>query len=249
MSTAATSQKYADLADGQKKSLIFLRTNFGLSEGELARCLFFRKDEDEPWIPPDILEAIARKTGTFQHIGVVHDKYVREREQVIYTGTVIDQQERNYTRTGVALIGEAPSGFDIDTDVLAQGRALGAALTAAGFNPFKASSVVETKEPSHSGPLNEEQKQLHQLEDESTLRLKDLRQIHAIAERKGLIHGRDMSRYRNWLLQYYGTTTAAIMDAASRAAVINQLNDAPETGAVVNIANASFELQADAAIA
>lgn len=227
-STETTNQGEKFLTSGQRQNYNLLKTNFGLSDAELDRCIFFRQGDDEPWIPPDILEAIARQSGGFQQISSIHDKYIAQLEQVLYIATVVDGQARSYTRSGAARLGEKPNGRVIDTDILAAGRALGAALTAAGFNPFRAGSVVDFKpqpETTYSGPDYPSKSELYQVEDEASLRLKDLRQIHTIAEKKGLIVGRDLSRYRNELAREYGKRTAAGFDAPTRTSVINWLNN------------------------
>jgi hypothetical protein len=240
-----------DLTAAQKQSLNFLQTNFGLSDDDLNRCIFFRKDDNQPWIPPEILEAIARKTGKFQSINAVFDQYVEPLEQIIFTASVTDEHGRVYMRSGVATMREKPSGVEIDTPTLARGRALSAALTAAGYNPFKAGSVVEIGRPnfpSHSGGrLSDRELKLHEIEDEAALRRKDLKQIHAIAEGTGLIVGDEMKAYRNWLFHNFGVRSAATLDAEARAQVINKLHE--HESDVMFIQQLPSELQADAFIA
>lgn len=230
--------------------LELLQRNFALSDAELDRILFLNeRDKTEPWIPADIQEAIARQVGSFKHISVTHDKFINERQQVIYTATVIDNADRSFTRTGAAIIGETPNGFNIDVDNLAQSRALNAALNAAGFNPFKAGSVVglaEARETLESKPLNETQQQLHQIEDEATSRRNDLARIHALAEEKGLWVGKDDSRYRKELFENYGQKTAAVLNRVERAAVINWLTNYKSDDFMHSV---PVELQNDALIA
>jgi hypothetical protein len=230
-----TPTERVELRTAQKQNLEILGKNFGLSDAELNRCLFFEAKNDEPWIPPDILEAIARKTGGFQTISSTYDQFIELLNQIVYGGLVVDAQGRSFPRSGVATIGERPGGIEIDAHTLAEGRALSASLTAAGFNPFRAGSVVDLADhrtPTHSGPpLNETEKQLHGLEDEGTLRRKDLAQIHALATEKKLIVGKDLTRYREWLLKFFFTKTAATLTAGSRASVIEALNKLDETDA------------------
>lgn len=230
--------------------LELLQRNFALSDAELDRILFLNeRDKTEPWIPADLQEAIARQVGSFKHISVTHDKFINERQQVIYTSTVIDIADRSYTRTGAAIIGERPNGVDLDVDILAASRALNAALNAAGFNPFKAGSIVnlaEAREALQSKPLNQTERQLHEVEDEATARKNDLKRIHALAIEKGLWVGRDDSRYRDELFKNYGQRTAAILNRAERAAVINWLTNYKPEDFLQSI---PVELQNDALIA
>lgn len=209
------------LTPGQQETLGFLKKNFGLSEADLERILFLNdRVREEPWIPADIHEAIARQVGGFRQISVTHDKYIEERKQVLYTATVVDLTDRVYIRSGAALIGEVPNGIEIDPDILAQTRALNAALNAAGFNPFKPGSVVDV-DFRKGTPATRDNPDA----DEAELRNKDLRQIHVLAEEKGLIINKDMSRYRQELKAAFGFETAAVMNRADRAAVINWLNN------------------------
>lgn len=186
------------------------------------------KDENEPWIPSAELESIARQVGGFSTINVTFDQYVEARNQVIYQAVVVDSSGRNFSRSGSAKLGEKPNNEEIDTDVLASGRALGAALTAAGFNPYKSGSIVnlETMKEHHKPQnLSASEIQEHQEKDEAELRLKDLNQIHALATEKGLTIGKDDSRYRKELLENFGVRTAAVLDVKGRAAIINWLNN------------------------
>lgn len=220
------------LTEKQTEILQLLQTNFALSNAELERILFLNQT-DEPWIPADIQEAIARQVGKFRHISVTHDKYIAGREQVLYTATVIDEGERSFTRSGSAIVGESPNGIEMDVDNLAASRALNAALNAAGFNPFRAGSVVNIAEArravNHNRLHTDREKELHKLADEAVLRGKDLRQIHALATEKNLIQivngEKNMDEYRRQLKIHFGTETAAILSAAERAAVINWLNN------------------------
>jgi hypothetical protein len=238
------------LTTKQHGVLELLQRNFALSDGELERVLFLNeRDKTEPWIPADLQEAIARQVGTFKHISVTHDKFINERQQVIYTATVIDTADRSYTRTGAAIIGEAPNGVEMDVDVLAASRALNAALNAAGFNPFKAGSVVniaEARESLQAKPLNPTEQQLHAVEDEATARRTDLARIHALAVEKGLTVGKDDSRYRDELFEHYGVRTAAILNRTERAAVVNWLTNYKRDDFLQSV---PVELQGDALIA
>lgn len=238
----------------QQKNLNKLRLEFGLSQAALDRCLFFN-NANEPWIPPDILQAIANQIGTFTYVGAKFDQYVRELEQCIYLATVIDDLGKTFDRPGVATIGEvsgSAGGLNIDAHLLAQNRALQAALDAAGFHPFKPGYRVKANEgvPSHTGQqqLTEREIELQRKADESALRGKDLRQIHALAEECGLIIGNDRRNYRRWLKANYGVETAALMTAGERASVINALSQITATDDAY-LREIPLDLIADAMIA
>lgn len=206
-----------------------LKAQFGLTDSACDRILFLNpRDLYEPWIPADVLQAIARQIDGFKGSSVTHDKFVSETQQVVYKATVFDIQGGSYTRTGVATVGEKPNNFDIPHDSLAEGRALGAALSAAGFHPYKSASVVDLSEARTVIEQRRQQAEYTGIEDEAELRKKDLRQIHTIAEKKGLIIGKDDSEYRLRLHEEFGTRTAAILDATDRARVINWLNQLPD---------------------
>lgn len=208
-----------------------LRTQFNLTDSACDRILFLNpKDYYEPWIPADVLQAIARQIDGFKDSSITHDKFVSETQQVVYKATVFDTAGRSYTRTGVAMVGEKPNGFDISHDSLAEGRALGAALSAAGFHPYKSASVVDLSEVRTLIETRRQEAAYTGIEDEASLRRKDLQQIHAIAEKKGLIIGKDDSRYRQFLLEKYGVRTAAVLDADKRAMVINALKNMDDWG-------------------
>jgi hypothetical protein len=212
----------------QTEILSKLTQNFDIDE---TRILFLNpRDEAEPWIPADELTSIARQHGGFKSIGVEHEKFIPETNQVIYTATVVDAQDRIYIRSGAATFGEtAGNGLDIDADTLAQGRALGASLRAAGFHPYKSGSIVDLGEFRRAAmKLTSEEQGLQKIEDESISRKNDLAQMHKLAEEKGLIvvrpgNVRDMTKYRSELKLRFNTDTAATLDRAGRAAVINWL--------------------------
>lgn len=238
----------------QRAKLAILKQNFGLSDAELDRCLYFRTDQEEPWIPSDILEAIARLTGGFETISSVYDKVRTETQHLVYAGLVVDREGRSYPRSGVAKIdGETVGGTLFDGDALAENRALSASLQAAGFDPFKAGSVVSIGKlehgPSRSGtPLDDRQKELQQITDAAELRTKDLRQIHAVAEKKGLIVDKNDRLYRRWLMDNFQLTSSAFVDHETRMTIVaklNELNDPAE----YSFAGLPADLKEDALIA
>ncbi len=203
----------------QQEILTNLSTNFRIDG---TRVLFINaRDENDPWIPSDELESIARQLNGYKHSSVLHDKYIAETKQVAYVATVETSGGTIYNRSGVAMIGERT---DIDADTLAAGRALGAALRAAGFHPYRSGSVVDFAEMRQEIEAKRIMESIPQAVDETAVRAKDLRQIHAIAVEKKLIVGKDYSIYRNWLFVHYGFYSAVMLDAAQRQSVINALN-------------------------
>ena len=228
MSTNRTTQP----TEKQRAKLAALKQNFGLSDSDIDRCLFFSQDQDVPYIPPEILIAIARSTKAFQSIIPEYSTYVEALKQIIYKATVVDPDGREITRIGVATIGEKPGGYEIDPHKLAEGRAIGNALSDSGFNPFKshflsglAVGIIELSRAGESNPFGFSTRDV-----EADLRGRDLRRIHALAEEKGLIirlpsGGNISTPYRDWLSTNFQTRTVAAMDAASRAQVINALSN------------------------
>ncbi len=207
----------------QQEILDELNKRFGI---EPDRIQFLnQRDENDPWIPPDELMSIARQHGGFKMVSVIHDKFVPETAQQIYTATLVDAQDRTFTRTGVATLGETPNGFDIDTDTLASGRALSAALRDAGFHPYKSGSIVSLDVARQSIEDRRRNRELQKIEDEAAVRVKDLRQLHKIAEEKGLIVGQNKIAYHLWLTEKFGVRSTAMMDEANRARVINALRN------------------------
>lgn len=168
----------------------------------------------EPWLTAHALTTVARQSDELREVADEFVAHIPELSQIIYRGLVVDAQGRRFSRTGVATFGEK----NIDTHTLAAGRAVAAALTAAGFNPLRRGSVV-ARFPERQ-PV-----------DDAASRNNDLKRIHALASRAGLIHGRDFVGYRNLLREYFGTDTAADFDGVKRGSLINLLEmyvvDAP----------------------
>lgn len=189
------------------------------------RVLFLNPDRpEEPWLPAESLITIARQTEMFQTIDESFDQFIEPLKQVVHRAMAIDKQGRTFTRSGVATVGERE---DIDDHALAAGRAVSAALTAAGFNPLRPGSLVafgtQVNAPAQGGAA-----------DEAMMRNKDLKRIHALAAEKGLIvplgaGAWDRTGYRRFLKEKYGTNTAANFDSLQRTSLINaleQLEDA-----------------------
>ncbi|QQS31872.1 MAG: hypothetical protein IPM50_09280 [Acidobacteriota bacterium] len=211
-----------------------MRQNFDLSDSDIERCLFFSRDQEIPFIPTEILIRIARSTGDFASIEPDYSTYVHALEQLVYKGTVVDRDGRSITRIGVATLGEKPGGYEIDTHKLAESRALGSALSDAGFNPLKPRSVVKFEKP--MTPPNATPEELYATAEalsDAEKRRRDLSRIHVLARDCGLLKkldagGWDTSDYRKWLQENFGSRTASILDETTRAQVINKLSLYPD---------------------
>lgn len=204
----------------QEEILSKLNQNFGIKPD---RILFINKrDPNDPWIPSDELESIARQVDGFKHVAVNHDKFIPERQQVVYTAMVVDKNDTSFTRTGIATIDE---NDEIDADTLASGRALGAALRAAGFHPYRSGSVVDFAQLRDSIEQKRTDEKLTAIEEEARSRSNDLKQIHALATKKGLIIGSNRIGYHLWLAEKYGVKTAINFDQSKRAQLINSLRN------------------------
>jgi hypothetical protein len=178
----------------------------------------------EYWIPPDQLTVAARAVGGFQSLDERFDRFEEKLNQVFHIATVVDEQGRTFVRSGVATIGERTlAGDDFDEHQLAGGRAISAALTAAGCNPFKGgeqalkpvATFADANEGSGKAPVAR-QEHNH-----------DMAQIHILASQAGLITRDggfvDASQYRAWLLENFNITTSVQADQATRAGIINAL--------------------------
>ena len=186
---------------------------------------FFDNRPEQPWLSAEALMSIARQSGNFSSIEEAFDQYVPGLQQVIHVAILVDKEGRIYKRSAAATMGEKlPNGEVIDEHALAGSRALGAVLTASGFHPLRAASVVAMEKP--GAPMRS-------LADEAASRHTDLKRIHALAEEKGLIKEgeggfKDMDEYRESLLENVGTRTTPNLDQQQRASVIEALRQLPD---------------------
>ena len=200
-----------------------LAERFGI---DVERIYFFNGDKpEEPWLPAESLITIARQSEEFQTIDESFDQYIAPLNQLVHRSTVITRAGRTYTSSGVATIGERA---DIDDHALAAGRAVRAALTAAGFNPLRPGGVVTLDLNLAAGAQAKTDSS-----GEAQSRNADLRRIHALAERKGLIKPRpggqwDRTEYKRFLMENYQTPTAAGFDSLQRNSLINALEQRPD---------------------
>jgi hypothetical protein len=174
----------------------------------------------EPWLPGKTLAAIARQSGKFKVIRVEHERVleVGSQRQVISQGTVVDLDDRVYSLPGVATMGEKlPETEEVaDAWDLADARALRSTLDLAGFDPVDPSSVV---------PLNGKDSAPRDPEAaEAEARVNDVARIHILAAEKGLIVGKDYSKYRKFLAENYeGAVSVTGFDPVKRKSVIAAL--------------------------
>ena len=195
------------------------------------RVLFLNpKNPAEPWLPPAELMTIARKIGGFQAIDTDISQYIEPLQQISYKATVIDKDGVSYSRPGTAKIGEMTPVGEIDANVLAEGRALSAALRAAGFDPTKSGSVTQISDYKQTQQLSDDEKLKRETEDRLALEQRDRKQIHALAAEKGLIKTladgtKDLTPYRRFLWQKFGKTSTVGMSPAERSITINELRN------------------------
>lgn len=207
-----------DLTPKQQEIAKQLAEKFNI---DVERIYFLKPDKpEEPWLPAESLTTIARQTGDFQAIEESFDQFVSTLNQVIYRATVVDRGDRHFTRSGVATIGEHK---DLDAHELAKGRAVSAALTAAGFNPLRPGAIVTLD--------LDIPREGQQTVDEAQQRTKDLKAIHVLAVERGLIRMlpgniRDNTAYRKMLKEKFGVNSTVNLTATPRASLINYLKTA-----------------------
>lgn len=191
------------------------------------RILFLNASKpEEAWLNAEALTTIARNSGNFQEIDESFNQFVSALNQIIHSATVVDANGRRYTRAGVATIGESD---EIDDHGLAAGRAISAALRAAGFDPLRpgAAVVLDLKLPQGASPIGATPVV------EAHERTIDLRRIHVLASEKGLIKHlqsgeKDVNAYRQMLKDRFGVSTVVAMTSRERASVINYMKQLPD---------------------
>lgn len=182
-----------------------------------------KKKPTYPWLSADALLAIARATPTVKSIAEQFQDYIGELSQVLHIATVILDDGRSFSRTGVARIGEKlPDGSDDwDEHYLAASRALRSTLDAAGIDPTKrpdamrpvAQFAAEKTASTDAGLAAAEMK-------------RDLARIHILAVEAGLIvRGQNAgdSAYRQFLRDRFRVDSALNLDPAGRQSLINAL--------------------------
>jgi hypothetical protein len=193
-----------------------------------SKILFLNeKNRLEPWLNYKALSRIAKLSGRFRSLAEHFATYIEPLRQVVYSATVIDSDNFEYTRSGAATVGESlPEGEEADAHEVASARALRRALDAADFDPVNAS--VPTLDLQLSSPQ-------HQAADQALSRSNDIKAAHKIAAEKGLIKPleddptlRDYGDYRKFLSVNFGYNSMAAMKPFERAALINALRELPD---------------------
>lgn len=211
----------------QKQSEILqeLNNRFGLDP---ERILFINeRDENDPFIPAELLVSIARQHGGIKSVIENFDRFIPETNQYVYTASVVNEKDIVFARTGVATVNE---NEDIDAETLAAGRAISAALRDAGFHPYRSGSVVSLDAARQEINNRHSESVKTPLLQAADRRRKDLFQIHDIAKREGLISEysdgtQDQTSYREFLQKEFGVFSAAELDEQQRARVINRLRN------------------------
>ncbi|PYS89006.1 MAG: hypothetical protein DMF64_19060 [Acidobacteria bacterium] len=178
---------------------------------------------EEPWLTAESLIIIARQSAELQTIDEGFDQFIDPLLQIVHYATVVTKSGQTFRRSGVATINERE---DMDAHRLAAGRAVSAVLTAAGFHPLHPGVVADLD-------LNKQTATAQPLGVELTTRQRDLKRIHVIAQRKGLLKplqggGYDRSGYKEFLIKKYGINTAISFDEKERASLINALEQLPD---------------------
>jgi hypothetical protein len=217
-----------ELITKQKEIIKKLIAKFGVSKDDI----YFLNPEkpEEPWLTANALIALARQSPDLRSVNEDYVSYIAPLNQVVHRAVVIDAQGRDFARSGIATLGEKPG---MDEHIIASGRAVSAALTAAGFNPLKAGNVVAGNERAVVGEIEQ--------------RRKDLGRIKLVARECGYITeaglGEDYTHYRAALQRTFGVNTAAKLDASQRASFIQfmlthqpQIEAAPEEFAEMEVA-------------
>ncbi len=202
------------------------------------RVLFLKANKpNEAWLPPDILTQIANQAALFKTIDEEYTNYIEPLGQVVHRATVIDTNDRIFARSGVASLTEErkdEQGGTIDAHALAAGRAIKAALTAAGFDPTRPGSINALRPPTESTSTQTSTDGApHHVALDAQSRNANIKHLHTVAFRKGLIvvrHGvpRDMTAYRNFLLELFDTETSAALTQEQFAIAINALDQMPD---------------------
>jgi hypothetical protein len=187
-----------------------------------SKVLFLNeKNLVEPWLRGKTLAAIARKSGLFKVIRVEVEQPILALKQVVYQGTVVDLEDRSYSLPGVATLGEkiAETDEEVNENDLAESRALRSTLELAGFDPLDPMSVVplDGSSASNAPARTPEAASTNVYQD-------DMARIHILGREKGLIVGKDYSKYRKFLVENYdGAVSVAGFDALQRKSVIAAL--------------------------
>jgi len=173
--------------------------------------------EKQPWLSSEQLCAIARQLGLFRLFDV--DFADMKGEQIIYKATLVTNDDITFSRSGVATLNEKlPNGKGVSTQDLAASRALRSALAMAGVDPFRTAPVIK-----YTVKYTSEKKPDSEAGTRAVERANNIKQLHTLAAKKGLIVGSDYSGYRAWLAENFDTETSANFTEEQFALAINKL--------------------------
>jgi hypothetical protein len=218
--------KTENRTETERETVKQLADTFGIDP---TRIIFF--EPNKPWIPSSELMGIARTHGKFTKVSVGFGQYIEATKQTICTAEIVDAEGRTFSNFGIASDGEHEQ---IDSVVLASGRALSATLNDAGFNPLKTNSKFETDFEAEFEAIKNTQPVTA-----ADKRLRDIRTIKSLATEAGLIvdskdqfgkFHRDETAYRGFLFTEFPGwfdsvehASAGILDAMQRQMTINKL--------------------------
>ena len=200
------------LTDQQQEQLDYLMTEYGIEPDQVK---WF--ESGDPWLSSKALIKIARFSGLIKEITKGIDKTIPEFSQVAHFARAVDREGFSLQLVGVAAISEPLWNGEIaDEHELAGSRALVNVLDAFGVNPLKGTQKSGTPAEQH--------------------RLKQIKEIHALARDCGLITEDEeglqvLTAYRDflaqWSLRAIGrvVTTSVALDQLGRASLISALRE------------------------
>jgi hypothetical protein len=202
-----------------------LAKTYGIDPGRV----FFPDETNpsKPWLGADELMLIARKSDQIKVIEECFDTFIQALNQIVHTARIVDKEGREYSRVGVATIGEKVGAGDGDAHALAASRALVSTLSAAGLNPLRDGGDTTFKPIASSDAKISDAQPVSGRVAEAKQRNNDMARIHILAEQAGLITREDGSldatAYRGWLLETFNLNSSVAADAATRASIINAI--------------------------
>jgi hypothetical protein len=187
---------------------------------DARRILFFEDRPDEPWLSPEALNTIARRSDRYKELHETFQEFIAPLGQVAHQATFVDVDGKVYGRSGVATVDDSA---EIDPHTVAAGRAISAALTAGGINPLRPGAAVDLGELKLSART--------EAAAEKQTRRSDIARIHILAKRKGLIvesevtpGKEDRTKYKQFISdRFNGATTSTELSQLQRASLIEAM--------------------------
>lgn len=173
----------------------------------------FDGNKPEPIFHFDALMQLALTLADFKELSVTPGDINVTHGIATAEGMVRLPDERVIRMFGSCLVGDTFHDGTSVTDIsnaleVARARALRSVLRGIGFDPVRA----HNEQKSDFAVV---------VKDVDQMRVKDLKEIHALADEVGLISDGDDSRYRHLISIYFpGMSSAASMDAQQRAQLI-----------------------------